>query len=139
MMTVVGYSRREGPAAEPVIRGAVGPAMEAAGAHQLLIGRGPGGAEARLTIDAGPLAGSLIHLREGAGGIEAAVSTQVASTRQILEAAMDQVARRLRDRGHALNVRMQPGGDRWSGAGGERSSAPEGSLTGDANWNIIDG
>jgi hypothetical protein len=138
-MTVVGYSRREGPGSEPVARAAVPPQLEVAGAHRLLVGRGPGGAEARLTIDAGPLAGSLIHLREGAGGIEAAVSSQVASTRQILVAAMDQVASRLRDRGHALKVQVQAERDRRSGTGAESFPSSEASVNADGNWTIIDG
>jgi hypothetical protein len=76
--------------------------------HRLLIGQGPAGAEARLSITDGPLAGAQIHLRTGPGGIQAAVSTTNESSRQTLSTAMDEVARRMRDKGHRLNVRKAP-------------------------------
>jgi hypothetical protein len=76
--------------------------------HRLLIGQGPAGAEARLSITDGPLAGSEIHLRTGPGGVQAAVSTSTSSARQTLASAMEEVATRLRDKGHRLNVKMAP-------------------------------
>jgi hypothetical protein len=87
--------------------------------HRLLIGHGPTGAEARLTITDGPLAGAAIHLRTGPGGVEAAVSTANSSSRQTLVTAMDEVARRMRDKGHRLSVKeapppTRPGHSGWS-------------------------
>jgi hypothetical protein len=76
--------------------------------HRLLIGQGPAGAEARLSITDGPLAGAQIHLRTGPGGIQAAVSTSTESSRQTLVTAMDEVARRMKDKGHRLTVRLAP-------------------------------
>jgi hypothetical protein len=76
--------------------------------HRLLIGHGPTGAEARLAITDGPLAGAAIHLRTGPAGLEAAVSTSSNSSRQTLLSAMDEVARRMRDKGHRLKVKMAP-------------------------------
>ncbi|HEY0713470.1 MAG TPA: hypothetical protein VGF45_12405 [Polyangia bacterium] len=74
--------------------------------HQLLIGKRPNGAEARMRISVGPLAGTEIHLREGPGGIQAAILTQNASSRQTLSSAMEAVAQRLKDKGHRLDVRI---------------------------------
>jgi hypothetical protein len=76
--------------------------------HRLLIGQGPAGAEARLAITDGPLAGAQIHLRTGPGGIQAAVSSSTESSRQTLVTAMDEVARRMKEKGHRLTVRLAP-------------------------------
>lgn len=72
--------------------------------ERVLIGTGPGGAEARLTIGHGPLAGSQVHLRHGPAGIEATVLTQTESSRQTLSVAMVEVARRLERRGYVLRT-----------------------------------
>jgi hypothetical protein len=92
--------------------------------HKLMVGQGPTGAEARLAITDGPMAGAQIHLKTGPGGIEATVSTTNNSSRQTLVNAMDEVARRMKDRGHKLSVEMkpppQPG--RWQNQ--ERGSGP---------------
>jgi hypothetical protein len=76
--------------------------------HRLMVGQGPNGAEARLAITDGPMAGAHIHLKTGPGGIEATVSTTNNSARQTLVNAMDEVARRMKDRGHKLTVDMKP-------------------------------
>ncbi len=76
--------------------------------HRLMVGQGPNGAEARLAITDGPMAGAHIHLKTGPGGLEASVSTTNASSRQTLVTAMDEVARRMKDRGHQLKVDMKP-------------------------------
>jgi hypothetical protein len=110
LMALAGCARREAPGTEQVVRvSAVADAGLDSSSHRLLMGRGPAGAEARLSIDAGPLAGTSIHLREGPRGIEAAVLTQVACSRQTLVAALDEVARRLREKGHNLTVQLQGG------------------------------
>ncbi len=76
--------------------------------HRLLIGQGPQGAEARLSITDGPLAGAQIHLKTGPGGVQAAVSTSTESSRQTLVSAMEEVARRMKDKGHRLSVQQAP-------------------------------
>ena len=84
--------------------------------HKLLMGQGPAGAEARLSITQGPLAGLQIHLSHGPAGLQAAVLTQGASSRQTLVSAMDQVAQRLRQKGHNLDLRFGgPGGQPGAG------------------------
>jgi hypothetical protein len=74
--------------------------------HQLYIGRGPGGAEARMMITVGPLAGTEIQLREGPGGVQAAIITQNASSRETLTTAMAAVAERLKAKGQKLDVKF---------------------------------
>jgi hypothetical protein len=78
--------------------------------HQLLIGKGPGGTEAKMIISVGPLAGTTINLREGPGGLEAQILTQTASSRQTLSSAMQAVAARLKEKGYKLEVRFDGGG-----------------------------
>lgn len=76
--------------------------------HQLLIGRGPHGAAARMIISTGPLAGTQIQLLSAPCGLEATIVTQSALARQTLGSAMEAVAQRLRDKGHPLEVRFGP-------------------------------
>jgi hypothetical protein len=89
--------------------------------HQLLIGKGPDGAEAKMIISVGPLAGTTINLREGPGGLQAQILTQNASTRQTLTAAMDAVALRLKGKGHNLEVRFDNTGREQQRPDQERS------------------
>ena len=100
------WARLEGPPRLPPptrLSGGACAALSAAGpADRLLVGTGPAGAEARLQIGHGPLAGSEIHLRHGPAGLEALVLTTVESSRKTLSMAMDEVARRLERRGHML-------------------------------------
>jgi hypothetical protein len=81
-------------------------------ADRLLMGFGPDGAQVRLQIGGGALAGSEIHLRQGPGGIDALVLTRVESSRQTLALAMDEVARRLHRKGHVLRSESADPGDR---------------------------
>ena len=97
------WSRPEGPPGPPA-RPALPPLPATGGHHRVLIGRGPAGAEARLTIASGPLAGVEIHLREGAAGLHASLLTRTASSRQTLAMAMEEVAQRLKRKGHVLRV-----------------------------------
>jgi hypothetical protein len=102
-----GWSRPEGPTRpDRPARELPQPLPGVDPIHQLLIGKGPNGAEARMRISVGPLAGTEIHLREGPGGIQASILTQNASSRQTLSSAMEAVAQRLKDKGHRLEVRM---------------------------------
>jgi hypothetical protein len=100
------WQLQEGPPSAPPRVGisALPPGTPAA--PRLLLGVGPDGAEARLRIDRGPLAGAEIHLRQlgGGGGIEALVLTRVESSRQTLAVAMHEVARRLQRRGRAFRA-----------------------------------
>jgi hypothetical protein len=72
--------------------------------ERLLLGFGPQGAEVRLRIGHGPLAGAEIHLRQLPGGVEAMVLTRVESSRQTLAVAMEEVARRLQRKGYAFRA-----------------------------------
>jgi hypothetical protein len=104
------HLRPEGPArpirpdSPPTLSSPPGASASAASADRLLLGVGPGGAEARLAIGHGPLAGSEIRVREGAGGLDAAVLTKSESSRQTLISAMEEVARRLQGKGHVLRL-----------------------------------
>jgi hypothetical protein len=77
-------------------------AAAAALVERILIGSGPSGAEARLTISSGPLAGGEILLRERQGCIDAVVLTALGGTRQTLSSMMSEVALRLEARGYRL-------------------------------------
>ncbi len=81
-----------------------GSAAVSAQLEALRVGRGPAGAEARLTIGVGPLAGAEIHLRQGPTGIDALVLTGTESSRHTLSVAMNEVARRLKLRGVSLRL-----------------------------------
>lgn len=113
-----GWTRPEGPTRpEPRARELPQPMPGVDPIHQLLIGKGPNGAEARMRISVGPLAGTEIHLREGPGGVQAAIVTQNASSRQTLTSAMEAVAQRLKDKGHKLDVRIDGRASDQRGAG----------------------
>ncbi len=101
------WSRPEGPTqAAPRPRELPQPAPGSDPIHQLLIGKGPDGAEAKMMITVGPLAGTTINLREGPGGLVAQILTQNESARQTLNSAMAAVANRLKEKGHKLDVRF---------------------------------
>jgi hypothetical protein len=104
------WARPEGPARPEAPRQLPSPAPGAEVYHKLLMGQGPAGAEARLSITQGPLAGLQIQLTHGPAGLQAAVLTQGASSRQTLVSAMDQIAQRLRQKGHNLDVRFGSSG-----------------------------
>ena len=119
------WARPEGPSQVPhAPRELPAPPPGAEAYHRLLMGQGPLGAEARLAITQGPLAGLQIHLSQGPQGLKAAVLTQGASSRQTLTSAMDEVARRLRDKGHHLEVKWSAGtgGSSLPGGGSGTSS-----------------
>jgi hypothetical protein len=98
------WSRPEGPASPEARRTHGSPRAEPAAPCRVLVGWGAGGAEARLSIGSGPLAGAEIHLREGPGGVEAALLTRTLSSRQTLALAMEEVGKRLKQKGHDLRV-----------------------------------
>ena len=107
----------------------------ARGVDRVLIGSGPEGAQARVRIGAGALAGTEIQLSSVSGGqaVEARLLTHAAGSRQTLSMVMDEIRSRLRDRGIVLSVR--PSGTRAAAAaseagavGGERATPAGGSA-----------
>ena len=104
---MAGWFRSES-AAVPAAAKAVGLAGVAAprAADRVLIGSGPDGAQARIRIGAGALAGTEIHLFSASGQtVEARLLTHAASSRQTLSVVMDEIRSRLRDRGIVLATR----------------------------------
>jgi hypothetical protein len=115
----VQWARPEGPGRVEAARrrDLAGPVEGANPMHKLLVGKGVNGHEARLSITTGPLAGAEIHLTHGPNGVHAVVLTEGASSRQTLASAMDEVAKRLKDKGHKLDIKM-------SGAGAAQREQP---------------
>ncbi len=93
-------------------------------AARVLVGHGTLGAEARVRIGEGQLAGAEVRLLHGAGGIEASLLTRTESSRQTLVVAMDEVARRLQSRGVMLRVQRPTDTSRTSLQATDRWSAP---------------
>jgi hypothetical protein len=104
---LAGWFRSESAAA-PAAAKAAGVAGVAASraVDRVLIGSGPDGAQARIRIGAGALAGTEIHLSSASGQtVEARLLTHAASSRQTLSVVMDEIRSRLRDRGIVLATR----------------------------------
>jgi hypothetical protein len=106
---MAGWFRSESPAPPPgkttAVTGQSG-APAARAVDRILVGSGPDGAEARIRIGAGALAGTEIQLSSGVGGhvVEARLLTHAASSRQTLSLVMDEIRLRLRDRGIVLST-----------------------------------
>jgi hypothetical protein len=84
-------------------------AVAAAGAiDRILIGAGPDGAQARIRIASGALAGTELQLFSGAAGhtVEARLLTHAASSRETLSVVMDEIRARLRDKGIVLSATL---------------------------------
>jgi hypothetical protein len=77
---------------------------------RILIGSGPDGAQARIRIGAGALAGTEIQLSSSAAGraVEAQLLTHTASSRQTLSVVLDEIRSRLQDRGIVLSAKAAP-------------------------------
>ena len=104
---LAGWFRSES-AARPAVAKAAGAAGVTASraVNRVLIGSGPDGAQARIRIGAGALAGTEIHLSTASGqAVEARLLTHAASSRQTLSVVMDEIRSRLRDRGIVLTTR----------------------------------
>ena len=73
---------------------------------RILIGAGPDGAQARIRIGAGALAGTELQLSSGGAGhtVEARLLTHAASSRQTLSVVLDEIRSRLRDKGIVLST-----------------------------------
>jgi hypothetical protein len=122
---MAGWFRPESAAAStnrPVL---VAGASAARPVDRVLVGSGPGGAEARIRIGAGALAGTEIQLSSAGAGhiVEARLLTHAATSRQTLSLVMDEIRSRLRDRGIVLSTK----------AAGARSVLPpsDGDRTGE--------
>lgn len=86
-------------------------AVRNAAAIRLLVSVGPTPpSEVRLLVQDGPLAGSEIHLRLAPPGIDATVLTRLESSRQTLSVAMQEVARRLQQRGLVVRTTVAQAG-----------------------------
>jgi hypothetical protein len=102
-------------------------ASAARAVDRILVGSGPDGAQARIRIGSGALAGTEIQLSSGAAGhvVEARLLTHAATSRQTLSLVMDEIRLRLRDRGIVLSTTAsgaravaRPGDVEGTGEGG---------------------
>ena len=100
-LRISGGASRQGDGGQRAVGGVGG-----AGGGPHPVGSGPDGAQARIRIGAGALAGTEIQLSSGAGGhvVEARLLTHAASSRQTLSVVMDEIRLRLRDRGIVLST-----------------------------------
>jgi hypothetical protein len=108
---MAGWFRAESAPAPAVAKspGAAGVASARA-VDRVLIGSGPDGAQARIHVGAGFLAGTEIQLSSTSGrAVEVQLLTHAASSRQTLSVVLDEIRLRLRDRGIALTTRAVPG------------------------------
>jgi len=92
--------------------------------ERVLVGSGPDGAQARIHIGVGALAGTEIQLTAGAiaHAVEVRLLTHAASSRQTLSVVMDEIRSRLHNKGIALTTKAAPRaiaetGDREGGGG----------------------
>jgi hypothetical protein len=108
---MAGWFRSESGPASPTGAARVSAASAPRPIDRVLIGSGPDGAEARIRIGAGALAGSEIQLSSRAAGnaVEARLLTHAASSRQTLSLVMDEIRLRLRDRGIVLSTKVPAG------------------------------
>jgi len=108
---MAGWFRSESGPASPTGAARISAASAPRPIDRVLIGSGPDGAEARIRIGAGALAGSEIQLSSGAAGnaVEARLLTHAASSRQTLSLVMDEIRLRLRDRGIVLSTKVPAG------------------------------
>jgi len=104
---MAGWFRPESAAASTGKPAAVAGASAARPVDRVLVGSGPDGAEARIRIGAGALAGTEIQLSSGGAGhvVEARLLTHAATSRQTLSLVMDEIRSRLRNRGIVLSTK----------------------------------
>jgi hypothetical protein len=121
---LTGWFRAESGAPPATRAPAVAAASGARAVERVLIGSGPDGAQARIHIGAGALAGTEIQLTTGAmaHAVEVRLLTHAASSRQTLSVVMDEIRSRLQNKGIALTTRAAPraiaeAGDREGGGG----------------------
>src|SRR4051794_37432516 len=124
----------EGPPRAPPSRAPL-PGASLTPGDRLLVGVGR--QEARLQIAHGPLAGSEIQLRVVPGGVEALVLTPGQCSRQTLASAMEEIARRLADKGLRFRAAAPEGARDGVAAAidhGSPESAARGRDGGPAKW-----
>jgi len=102
---IAGWFRAESSAGRPSTATAVTSAPRAV--DRILIGADREGAQARIRIGAGALAGTEIQLSSGGAGhiVEARLLTHAATSRHTLSSVMDEIRLRLRQRGIILATR----------------------------------
>ena len=124
---MAGWFRSESAGAPAGKTTAVSGASAARAVDRILVGSGPDGAQARIRIGSGALAGTEIQLSSGAAGhvVEARLLTHAATSRQTLSLVMDEIRLRLRDRGIVLSTTTsgarsvpRPGDVEGAGEGG---------------------
>jgi hypothetical protein len=124
---LAGWFRSESAGPPPATAIAVSGSSAASGPRavdRVLIGSGLDGAEARIRIGAGALAGTEIQLTTGAAAnvVEARLLTHAATSRQTLSLVMDEIRLRLRDRGIVLST-TAPGARRVARPGDVEAAA----------------
>jgi len=121
---MAGWFRAESGGASPPRATGVAAASAPRPVDRILVGAGPDGAQARIRIGAGALAGTEIQLSTGPAGhaVEAQLLTHAASSRQTLSLVMDEIRLRLRDRGIVLATK---------GPAGRVAPGPHGDATPD--------
>ena len=119
---IAGWFRAESSAPGRSAATAVSSAPRAV--DRILIGADREGAQARIRIGAGALAGTEIQLSSGAAGhiVEARLLTHAATSRETLSLVMDEIRLRLRDRGIVLATK---------GPAGRVAPGPHGDATPD--------
>jgi hypothetical protein len=107
---LAGWFRPESGAAPAARSQAVAASSGVRAVERVLIGSGPEGAQARIHIGAGALAGTEIQLTTGAAAhaVEVRLLTHAASSRQTLSVVMDEIRARLQNKGIALTTRQAP-------------------------------
>jgi len=108
---LAGWFRSEAtPGASPNAAAKIAGVAGARAVDRILIGSGPEGAQARIRIGAGALAGTEIQLSTSAAGraVEAQLLTHAASSRQTLAVVLDEIRSRLRDKGIVLSPKTPP-------------------------------
>jgi len=102
---IAGWFRAEASAAGRSVATAISSAPRAV--DRILIGGDREGAQARIRIGAGALAGTEIQLSSGGAGhiVEARLLTHAATSGQTLSLVMDEIRLRLRERGIVLSTR----------------------------------
>jgi hypothetical protein len=104
---MAGWFRPESASVPASVKATSGARVAATPAvDRVLLGAGPEGAQARVRIGSGALAGTEIQLSSTSGrAVEAQLLTHTATSRQTLSVVMDEIRSRLRDKGITLSTR----------------------------------
>jgi hypothetical protein len=129
---LAGWFRAEAPPSAPSDAGGARAALPPARpGDRVLVGARADGAEARVRIGAGPLGGTEVRLacRGGDRVVEAQLLTAPAGSRETLSLAMDEMRRRLAEKGIALGgyeTAARGAGAGKAGAAGAGAAGPRG-------------